>query len=108
MVQGERSNPVAIKEAMEKQYYVYIATNQRNPTLYTGVTNNLPRRMYEHKNKLTKGFTSKYNVHKLVYYETFDTPKEAIGAEKKVKAGSRKKKEELIKIMNPEYKDLSV
>ncbi len=91
---------------MEKQYYVYVATNKRNTVLYTGVTNDLDRRMYEHKNKLVKGFTKKYNVDKLVYYEIFPNPEEAIMAEKKIKAGSRKKKIDLIIEDNPEFKDL--
>lgn len=91
---------------MEKQYYVYIATNKRNTVLYTGVTNSLERRMYEHKNKLTGGFTSKYNVNKLIYYEVFPTAEEAIAAEKKIKAGSRLKKVKLIESINPNYNDL--
>ena len=93
---------------MEKQYYVYIATNVLNTVLYTGMTNNLARRIYEHKNKLIQGFTSKYNVNKLVYYEVFPTPEEAIVAEKKIKAGSREKKIELVKNMNPFWHELAV
>ena len=91
---------------MQKQYYVYIATNPRNTVLYTGMTNDLNRRLYEHQNKLLSGFTAKYNVCKLVYYETFNSPTEAILAEKKIKAGSRLKKLRLIKSINPEFKDL--
>ena len=91
---------------MEKQYYVYIATNKRNTVLYTGVTNSLERRMYQHKNKLTGGFTSKYSVNKLIYYEVFPTAEEAIAAEKKIKAGSRLKKVKLIESINPNYNDL--
>ncbi|TSC77579.1 MAG: excinuclease ABC subunit C [Parcubacteria group bacterium Gr01-1014_33] len=93
---------------MGKRYYVYITTNKGDTVLYTGVTNNLARRIYEHRNKLIEGFTSKYNINKLVYYEIFPTPQEAIAAEKKIKAGSRKKKIELIKSMNPEWLDLAV
>ena len=70
---------------MEKKYYVYIAANSRNTVLYTGVTNDINRRMFEHKNKLIKGFTEKYNVDKLVYCEGFNSPEEAIAAEKRIK-----------------------
>ena len=92
---------------MQRIYFVYIAANQRNTVLYTGVTNNLLKRMYEHKNKLVDGFTAKYNVNKLLYYEVFNTPLEAIGAEKKIKGWVRKKKVELVQHNNPEFKDLS-
>lgn len=91
---------------MKKQYYVYIATNKRNTVLYTGVTNNLERRMYEHKHKLIKGFTSKYNIEKLVYFQEFSSPEEAISAEKKIKGWLRIKKIDLIKSINPDFKDL--
>lgn len=91
---------------MPKEYYVYIITNQRNTVLYTGITSNLGKRIKEHKDKIVKGFTNKYNIDKLVYYEIFDSPKEAILREKQIKAGSRKKKIDLIKAMNPEFKDL--
>ena len=91
---------------MSKLYYVYIATNWKNTVLYTGVTNDLDWRMFEHKNKSTKGFTSKYNVNKLVYYDTFQNVSEAIEAEKKIKGGSRKKKIVLIENINPQWKDL--
>jgi len=74
--------------------------------LYTGVTNNLERRIFEHKNKLIKGFTSKYNVNKLIWYEEFNSPEEAIAAEKKIKGWTRQKKIDLIKSMNPEFRDL--
>ena len=92
---------------MRKQYFIYIATNQRNTVLYTGVTNNLDRRTFEHKSEF-KGFTKKYNVNKLVYYEVFDDIREAIKREKQIKAGSRKKKIELVKSINPEFRDLSM
>lgn len=75
--------------------------------MYTGVTNNLERRMYEHKNKLVKGFTEKYNVTKLVYFEEFNEPEEAICAEKRIKGWIRKKKIELIMNKNSEFKDLA-
>ncbi len=87
-------------------YYVYIATNKTNAVLYTGVTNNLERRIYEHKNKLVSSFTSKYNVNKLVYYEEFYFPAEAIAAEKRIKGWVRKKKIELIISLNPNFNDL--
>ena len=92
---------------MSKQFFVYIASNKLNTVLYTGVTSNLGKRMYEHKNKLLPGFTSKYNINKLLYYEVFPTPTEAIVAEKKIKAGSRKKKIYLVESTNSDYKDLS-
>jgi len=91
---------------MRKEYHIYIATNQRNTVLYTGITDNLERRMSEHKSKLIKGFTSKYNIDKLVYYENFKTPTEAITAEKKIKGWLRNKKINLIKSINPKFKDL--
>jgi len=92
---------------MTKQsYYIYLMTNNTNTVIYTGVTNNLVRRVNEHKNKLIKGFTSKYNVEKLVYYEITDSPEEAISREKQIKAGSRKKKIDLIVKNNPDFIDL--
>ena len=89
-----------------RQYYVYIATNKINTVLYTGVTNNLARRIFEHKNKLIKGFTEKYNINKLVYYQLFNSPEEAILAEKKIKGWLRQKKISLIKTINPDFEDL--
>jgi len=91
---------------MRKQYYIYIATNLTNTVLYTGITNDLDKRMYEHRNKLVEGFTSKYNVKKLIYYEVFNTPEEAIIAEKKIKGWTRARKIELIKSINPQFCDL--
>ena len=85
-----------------KQYYIYILTNQYNTVFYVGVTNNLIRRVYEHKNKLVKGFTSKYNINKLVYYEVFSDVREAIYREKQIKSWSRNKKIEMIEKFNPE------
>jgi len=79
----------------------------KSRTLYTGVTNDLNRRVYEHKNKLIKGFTSKYNITKLVYYEEYNDINDAIRREKQIKGWSRKKKIELIESVNPEWKDLS-
>ena len=88
------------------QYYVYIMTN-RSRTLYTGVTNNLVRRVYEHKQKLVPGFTEKYNTTILVYYETTSDVLSAIAREKQVKAWLRSKKISLIESMNPQWRDLS-
>jgi len=81
-------------------------TNERNAVIYTGVTSDLQKRVYEHKEKLVEGFTKKYNIDKLVYYEYFDNIEDAIAKEKQIKGGSRDKKIELIKSMNPEFKDL--
>jgi putative endonuclease len=91
---------------MERQGYVYILFNRRNGTLYTGVTSHLARRMHEHKQKLVDGFTKRYGVDKLGYYETHDRVVDAIEREKQIKAGSRKKKLELIESMNPDWRDL--
>jgi putative endonuclease len=81
-------------------------TNKNNRVLYTGITNDLKRRVYEHKEKLVGGFTKKYNVSKLVYYEVFEDPENAIWREKKIKAGSRQKKIDLINSINKEWTDL--
>ena len=86
--------------------YTYILFNKRNGTLYIGVTSNLVKRVYEHKNKLVDGFTKKYNIDKLGYYEIFDDIEEAIIREKKLKGASRKKKLELIEMNNQEWLDL--
>jgi len=91
---------------MIKQSYVYILTNTNNTTLYTGVTSNLKKRVWEHKNNVAEGFTKKYNLHKLVYYEVFGDIRQAIEREKQLKAGSRSKKESLINILNPKWEDL--
>ena len=85
---------------------IYIMTNKYNRVLYTGVTSNLLRRVTEHKEKAIEGFTSRYNVNKLVYYEEFATMEEAIAREKQIKGGSRKKKLDLIKSKNPNWEDL--
>ena len=81
-------------------------TNKVNTVLYTGFTNYLVRRVYEHKEKIIEGFTKKYNINKLIYYEIFNDARNAIIREKQIKAGSRKKKLDLINNMNPEWKDL--
>ena len=88
-------------------YYVYMITNKTNSVLYTGITNNLERRLYEHKNKLVKGFTSKYNVNKLVYFDHTEDVISAITREKEIKGWKRDKKNKLVASMNPEWKDLS-
>ena len=81
--------------------------NTRNTVLYVGVTSNLIRRVWQHKNKIFKGFTSRYNCSKLVYYESFDHIRDAINREKQLKAGNRKRKLELVNGLNPEWSDLS-
>jgi putative endonuclease len=86
--------------------YVYLLTNKTDNVIYTGVTNDLQKRIYEHKQSLIKGFTSKYNTNKLVYYEAFDDIESAISREKQIKSGSRQKKISLIESINPGYKDL--
>jgi len=94
-------------EIMSKEYYVYIMTN-KSRTLYTGVTNDLMRRVYEHKNKLDpNSFTSKYNIQFLVFYESTPSVHVALEREKQIKGWLRKKKIALIDSMNPEWKDLS-
>jgi putative endonuclease len=90
----------------EKRFYVYLLTNYHNTVIYTGVTNNLERRILEHKNKVNRGFTSKYNVYKLVYFEEFRYILNAIAREKQIKAGSRAKKISLIESVNKEWRDL--
>ncbi|MEO0107407.1 MAG: GIY-YIG nuclease family protein [candidate division WOR-3 bacterium] len=92
---------------MTKQYYVYVLTNKRNSVLYIGVTDNLARRIYEHKNKLINGFTKKYNLTKLVYYEVTNDVYEAIKREKQLKNWHRDWKINLITQNNKEWKDLS-
>ena len=89
------------------QYFVYILASKRNGTLYIGVTSNLTKRLYEHKNKLLKGFTEKYNVNKLVYYETSNDQTSAIIREKQLKKWNRKWKIELIEKNNPKWVDFS-
>ena len=91
---------------MSKQYFVYIMANKHNAVLYTGITNDLKKRVYEHRKKLVPGFTKKYNVAKLVYYEICQDPESAIVREKQIKAGSRQKKIDLINTMNRQWLDL--
>ena len=92
---------------MSKQYYTYILSNKSDTTLYIGVTNDLRRRLYEHKNELIDGFTKKYHVHKLVYYEHTSDVRAAIAREKQLKGWLRAKKNALVETMNPQWKDLS-
>ena len=89
-----------------KNMYVYIMTNKNNTTLYLGVTNNLVRRVWEHKNKILKGFTARYNLNKLVYFESCESETSAISREKTLKDRSRQYKNDLISAMNPDWVDL--
>ena len=91
---------------VERQYCVYIVTNHQNTVLYTGVTNDLLKRVYEHKNKLVEGFTKKYNLTRLVYYEICTDIECAIIREKQIKAGSRQDKVNLIDSVNRDWYDL--
>jgi len=91
---------------MDKQPAIYILANQRNGTLYIGVTSNLIRRVWEHKNDLVEGFTKRYKVHMLVYFEMLETMDAAIAREKQLKGVSRLKKLRLIESINPEWNDL--
>ncbi len=87
-------------------FYVYILTNWNNSVLYIGFTNNINRRLYEHKTKANEGFTSKYNINKLVYYEEYKTANEAIYREKQLKGITRERKNELITSFNPQWIDI--
>ncbi|GBD96323.1 MAG TPA: GIY-YIG nuclease family protein [Nitrospirae bacterium] len=89
-----------------KNFFVYILCNKRNGTLYTGITSDLIKRVYEHKNKLSDGFTKKYNVHNLVWYEIYETAESAITREKQIKKWERKWKLELIEKDNSNWNDL--
>ena len=91
---------------MSEPYYVYIMTNKHNTVLYTGMTGDLKRRAYQHRTGRGGGFTSRYNAGKLVYYEVTGDAIAAIAREKQIKAGSRQKKIDLVKGMNPEWRDL--
>jgi putative endonuclease len=91
---------------MLRTYYVYILASKRNGTLYIGVTNDLIRRIYEHKNDMTEGFTKRYRIHRLIYYEEFNNVNDAITREKRMKKWKRSWKIELIKSVNYEWRDL--
>lgn len=101
-MEGRRSNLTV----MDKKYFVYMMTNKWNKVLYTGVTSDLKQRVHQHKDKLTKGFTKKYNVDKLVYYEVSGSIESAILREKQIKGGSRINKIQLINSVNKEWRDL--
>jgi len=90
-----------------KNYFVYLLTNWNNQVMYVGVTNDLRRRVYEHKNKLAAGFTAKYNLNKLVYFEETTDVNAAIAREKEIKKWRREKKDSLVEKMNPDWQDLS-
>jgi len=90
----------------DRYYYIYIMTNRKNSVLYTGITNNLIKRVYEHKHKLVPGFTTKYNICKLAYFEQTENVESAILREKQIKAGSRANKIKLIESINPKWNDL--
>jgi len=96
-----------LKKMSNKNYYVYILTNKRNTVFYIGVTDDLKRRLYEHKNELIEGFTKKYQLKKLVYFEEYQNINEAIKREKQLKNWHRGWKINLIKNKNPTFKDLS-
>jgi len=90
-----------------KQYAIYFMTNKNNTVLYIGVTSDLTKRVYQHKANIYKGFTSKYNCNKLVYFEYFDNIVDAIAREKQLKKGNRKRKDDLVNTMNSEWLDLA-
>lgn len=90
-----------------RDLFVYMMTNQSRTVLYTGVTNNLERRVWEHCNRIVKSFTSRYRVNRLVYYEVYPTALDAIHREKEIKAWRRSKKNDLVESMNPRWNDLS-
>lgn len=94
-------------EENDTKYYVYIMTNKNNTVIYIGMSANLNQRIYQHKNKYSKGFANKYNINELVYYEAFDYPNEAIKREKQLKKWNRAWKISLIHDLNPDWNDLS-
>jgi putative endonuclease len=100
---GRTRNPALIETAM---FYVYLMASRKQGTLYLGVTNNLIRRVYEHKSKVTKGFTAQYDVNHLVWFESYDDPTNAITREKELKKWRRAWKIKLIETGNPDWKDL--
>jgi putative endonuclease len=92
----------------ERKYYVYLLTNWNNKVIYVGMTSDLQKRIYEHKHKQVKGFTEKYNINKLVYYEETTDVHAALAREKEIKKWRREKKDNLVKTMNPAWRDLSL
>ena len=101
-----RNDEMGRFQMQDRQSFIYILTNKYNKVLYTGVTSDLKKRIWEHREKLVDGFTKRYNVTKLVYYEVFADIRDAIVREKQIKAGSRQKKIDLIIGMNPDWRDL--
>ena len=93
---------------LQKTYYVYILTTWNHRVMYVGVTNNLTRRLYEHKNELIDGFTKRYHVHKLVYYEITGDPVSAIAREKEIKGWTRDKKNTLVESKNPNWEEITI
>ena len=93
---------------MSKDYYVYVLTNENNNVMYIGITNDLKRRVYEHKSNIIEGFTKKYHVHKLVYYEITTDVNSAIAREKQLKKWKRAKKNALVETLNPKWKELTI
>ena len=93
---------------MSKDYYVYVLTNENNNVMYIGITNDLKRRVYEHKSNSIEGFTKKYHVHKLVYYEITTDVNSAIAREKQLKKWKRAKKNALVETLNPKWKKLTI
>ena len=92
----------------EKTYYIYAMTNWNNEVLYIGMTSNLEKRLYEHKQKLVEGFTEKYNVNKLIYFETTSCAQSAVERERQLKGWTRKKKDQLIEAVNPNWEELKI
>ena len=92
----------------QNTFYVYILTNKYNNVMYVGVTNNLTRRLYEHKNELIDGFTKRYHVHKLVYYESTGDPVSAIAREKEIKGWTRDKMNTLVESKNPNWEEITI
>jgi putative endonuclease len=88
------------------QYYVYILANETNVAVYVGMTNDMIKRVYQHKEKITKGYAEKYDIGKLVYYEIFSDPENAILREKRLKGSSRARKNQFVESMNPEWREL--
>jgi putative endonuclease len=91
----------------EHQYHVYLLTNWNNKVMYVGITSDLKRRLFEHRNKSVEGVTTKYNIHKLVYYEATSDVQSPIAREKEIKKWRREKKNRLVEKINPEWRDLS-
>lgn len=106
-LRGEKSR-FRKQNMQRKQYYVYVMTNKRRTVFYTGVTNDLIRRIWEHKERVVEGFTKKYNIEILIYFEVFDDIRDALQREKQIKDYRREKKLALIKKMNPTLKEIKI